>query len=57
MLTNEWETLKEIAKRTGQSGEQVSDSIKTEFRSGRVEIKFDEIAGIKITQFRKKLMN
>ena len=55
MLTGEWETLSEISKRTEIQGEEVIDQVKAEYQAGQVECKFDEIGGVKITQFRKKL--
>jgi len=55
MLTGEWETLGEISKRTGIRGEEVIEKVKAEYQAGQAECRFDEIGGVKITQFRKRL--
>jgi ribosomal 30S subunit maturation factor RimM len=54
LLTNEWETLGDISKRTGVRGEIVVEVVKEEYQSGRAYCRMVEDGGVKITQFQKR---
>lgn len=54
MLTKEWETLADIAKRTGFRGEDVIEIVREKFAAGEVSCRFVEAGGVKITEIRKK---
>jgi hypothetical protein len=54
MLSDKWETLADIAKRTGFRGEDVIEIIREKFAAGEVSCRFVESGGVKITEIRKK---
>jgi hypothetical protein len=54
VLTNEWETLAEVAARTGADPVKVVDAVKVLFRAGEASCRFMEAGGVKITEIRKK---
>lgn len=54
MLTDNWETLADIAKRTGFRGEDVIEIVRELFAQGQVSCRFVEAGGVKVTEVRKK---
>ena len=54
MLTENWETLADIARRTGIRGEEVIEAVRLEMKAGRASLRFIEDSGVKITQIQKK---
>lgn len=54
MLSDKWETLADIAKRTGFRGEDVIEIVREKFAAGEVSCRFVEAGGVKITEVRKK---
>lgn len=54
MLSDKWETLADIAKRTGFRGEDVIEIVRELFAQGQVSCRFVEAGGVKVTEVRKK---
>jgi hypothetical protein len=54
MLSDKWETLADIAKRTGFRGEDVIEIVRELFAAGQVSCRFVEAGGVKVTEMRKK---
>ena len=54
MLTKTWETLSEIKERTGAAADDVIRAVQAAYKNGLAECKFDEVAGVKVTEFRLK---
>lgn len=54
MLTDKWETLADVARRTGIRGEEVIEIVRQQFAQGQVSCRFIEAGGVKITEIRKK---
>jgi hypothetical protein len=57
MLSDQWETLADIAKRTGFRGEDVIEIIREKFAAGEVSCRFVESGGVKITEVRRRQNN
>ena len=54
MLRNEWETLKEIADRTGEDGEAVVMTVQAAYFNGLAECRCIDRHDGKVTEWRKK---
>lgn len=54
MLSDKWETLADIAKRTGFRGEEVIEDARAALNSRAVSFRFIECEGVKIMQIQKK---
>jgi hypothetical protein len=54
MLTENWETLADIARRTGIRAEEVIEAVRLEIKAGRASLRFMEYQGVKITQIQKR---
>lgn len=54
MLSDKWETLADIAKRTGFRGEDVIEIVRELFAQGQVSCRFVEAGGVKITEVRRR---
>lgn len=54
MLSDQWETLADIAKRTGFRGEEVIEAVRIEMKAGRASLRFIEDHGVKITQIKRQ---
>lgn len=54
MLTDKWETLADIARRTGIRAEEAIEAVRLEMQAGRANLRFIECQGVKITQIQKR---
>lgn len=54
MLSDQWETLADVARRTGIRGEDVIEIVRQQFAAGQVSCRFVESGGVKVTEIRKK---
>lgn len=54
MLTENWETLGDISRRTSMRGEEVIEAVRIEMKAGRASLRFIEDHGVKITQIKRQ---
>lgn len=54
MVTENWETLSEIKKRTGAKADDVISGVQEAFQSGIAECRFEDRAGVKIAEWKLK---
>lgn len=54
MVTENWETLAEIQRRTGAKPDDVISCVKTGYANGEVICRFDEQDGVKVAEWRLK---
>jgi hypothetical protein len=54
VVTENWETLAEIQRRTGAKADDVISSVKTGYANGEVICRFDEQDGVKVAEWRLK---
>lgn len=57
LITNEWETLAEVSRRTKTPGEIVIAEFQKLFRAGQLQFRMDEQDGVKVTLIRLKQEN
>ncbi len=57
LITNEWETLAEVSRRTKTPGEIVIAEFQRLFKAGQLQFRMDEQDGVKVTLVRLKQEN
>ena len=57
LITNKWETLAEVSNRTRTPGDAVLSEFQRLYKEGRLQFRFDEQDGIKVTLIRLKQEN
>jgi hypothetical protein len=57
LITNEWETLAEVSRRTKTPGDVVLSEFQKLYKKGQLQFRMDEQDGVKVTLIRLKQEN